>query len=84
MDISGTAEVWVLDNPGIQNFRDPKVGWYQETGHWFMVLAVERSIHVYTSRDLRSWKQKRYHHHGRGTPRGSTGMSGPFSASGYK
>ncbi|WP_321992521.1 glycoside hydrolase family 32 protein [Marispirochaeta aestuarii] len=47
----------VLDNPGIQNFRDPKVGWYQETGHWFMVLAVERSIHVYTSRDLRSWKQ---------------------------
>ncbi len=47
----------VLDNPGIQNFRDPKVGWHPEAGHWFMVLAVERNINIYTSHDLRSWNQ---------------------------
>lgn len=44
-----------LKNPGIRDFRDPKVFWHSETGKWIMILAVHDRIHLYSSPDLTDW-----------------------------
>lgn len=46
----------VLPNPGIRDFRDPKVFWHEETNSWIMVLAVQDRIHLYGSADLKKWE----------------------------
>jgi fructan beta-fructosidase len=45
----------VLRNPGITDFRDPKVFWYSAGHEWIMALAVKDHIEFYTSADLRNW-----------------------------
>ena len=45
----------VLKNPGIRDFRDPKVFWHDETGKWIMILAVQDRVHLYSSPDLINW-----------------------------
>lgn len=45
----------VLDNPGIRDFRDPKVMWFEEGQKWIMTLAVKDRISFYSSPDLKSW-----------------------------
>ncbi len=45
----------VLPNPGIKNFRDPKVFWHIETGRWIMSLAAGDRIMFYSSPDLKTW-----------------------------
>lgn len=45
----------VLPNPGIRDFRDPKVFWYETGAYWVMSLAVENRISFYTSPDLLNW-----------------------------
>jgi fructan beta-fructosidase len=45
----------VLPNPGIRDFRDPKVFRYGKTGKWIMILAVHDRVHIYSSPDLKSW-----------------------------
>lgn len=45
----------VLKNPGIKDFRDPKVFWYSPTSRWVMSLAVWDHIRFYTSPDLIHW-----------------------------
>jgi fructan beta-fructosidase len=45
----------VLKNPGIRDFRDPKVFWHDESGKWVMILAVHDRIHLYSSPDLIHW-----------------------------
>ncbi|GAB3753342.1 2,6-beta-fructan 6-levanbiohydrolase [Zhihengliuella somnathii] len=45
----------VLDNPGTQHFRDPKVFWDATTGRWTMALAEGNKIGFYSSPDLRTW-----------------------------
>jgi fructan beta-fructosidase len=45
----------VLPNPGIKDFRDPKVFRYEKTGNWIMILAVHDRIHIYSSPDLKNW-----------------------------
>ncbi|MBK7870633.1 MAG: glycoside hydrolase family 32 protein [Saprospiraceae bacterium] len=45
----------VLKNPGIRDFRDPKVMWYEPTQKWIMALAVQDHIAFYSSPDLKSW-----------------------------
>jgi fructan beta-fructosidase len=45
----------VLPNPGIRDFRDPKVFRHKETGKWIMILAVHDRVHIYSSPDLKSW-----------------------------
>jgi fructan beta-fructosidase len=47
----------VLRNPGITDFRDPKVFWDSRFAHWVMVLAVADHVEYYTSRNLREWKK---------------------------
>lgn len=45
----------VLKNPGIRDFRDPKVSWYESGKHWVMTLAVLDRIQFYSSPDLKNW-----------------------------
>ncbi|WP_430821489.1 glycoside hydrolase family 32 protein [Carboxylicivirga caseinilyticus] len=45
----------VLPNPGIRDFRDPKVFWYNETNKWVMILAVQNRVQIYSSSNLKEW-----------------------------
>ncbi|SNS51000.1 fructan beta-fructosidase [Belliella buryatensis] len=45
----------VLSNPGIIDFRDPKVIWHEESSMWVMSLAVKDKISFYTSSNLIEW-----------------------------
>lgn len=48
----------VLPNPGIRDFRDPKVVWYEEADKWIMSLAVEDHISFYSSPNLIDWEHE--------------------------
>lgn len=48
----------VLKNPGIADFRDPKVMWYEPGKKWMMTLAVKDHINFYSSPDLKSWTKE--------------------------
>lgn len=45
----------VLANPGIKDFRDPKVTWHKESESWIMSLAIKDKISFYTSANLLEW-----------------------------
>ena len=45
----------VLKNPGIRDFRDPKVIWDIKRQQWLMVLAAQNKVHFYTSKNLKDW-----------------------------
>ena len=45
----------VLKNPGITDFRDPKVMWYEPQKKWIMTLATKDCITFYSSKNLKSW-----------------------------
>jgi len=47
----------VLKNPGIADFRDPKVSWQEEFGKWVMTLAVQDHIEFYASSNLIEWEK---------------------------
>jgi len=47
----------VLPNPGIRDFRDPKVFWYEPSGQWVMTLAVADHIEFYRSPNLLQWEK---------------------------
>ncbi len=47
----------VLPNPGIRDFRDPKVFWHEESSRWVMVLATADRITLFASPDLKSWEK---------------------------
>lgn len=44
-----------LSNPGVRDFRDPKMIWDADRGRWFMANAEGDRLGFYTSPDLRSW-----------------------------
>ncbi len=48
----------VLKNPGITDFRDPKVIWYEPDKKWVMTLATKDRITFYSSPDLKNWKKE--------------------------
>lgn len=48
----------VLRNPGIRDFRDPKVMWYAKEKKWVMTLATKDHITFYSSPDLKDWKKE--------------------------
>jgi fructan beta-fructosidase len=48
----------VLKNPGITDFRDPKVMWYEPQKKWIMTLAAKDRITFYSSPDLKNWKNE--------------------------
>jgi fructan beta-fructosidase len=45
----------VVKNPGIKDFRDPKVMWHEESKRWVMTLAAYDKVMFYNSPDLKSW-----------------------------
>jgi fructan beta-fructosidase len=45
----------VLPNPGIKDFRDPKVFWHEETGKWILILAADDRMKLYSSINLKEW-----------------------------
>jgi len=45
----------VLPNPGVPDFRDPKVVWDAERRRWILVNAEGHRLGFYASSDLRSW-----------------------------
>jgi fructan beta-fructosidase len=55
----------VIKNPGIKDFRDPKVIWHVDTKSWVMVFAAYDKVLFYTSPDLKTW-----------TPSGEFGIKG--------
>lgn len=48
----------VLKNPGIRDFRDPKVMWYEAGKKWIMTLATQDRITFYSSPDLKGWTKE--------------------------
>lgn len=48
----------VLPNPGIIDYRDPKVFWYDKDQSWRMILAVKDRVHIYASPDLIHWEMQ--------------------------
>lgn len=48
----------VLKNPGIKDFRDPKVSWYEPIKKWIMTLATLDRITFYSSPDLKHWQKE--------------------------
>src|SRR5579871_3300534 len=48
----------VLKNPGIKDFRDPKVMWYAPEKKWVMTLATKDRITFFSSPDLKNWKKE--------------------------
>lgn len=48
----------VLKNPGIKDFRDPKVSWYEAGQKWIMTLATLDRITFYSSPDLKTWSKE--------------------------
>ncbi|GAA3011694.1 glycoside hydrolase family 32 protein [Microbacterium aurantiacum] len=46
----------VMDNPGVVDWRDPKVLWDEVNAQWVMVLAEGERLGFYVSPDLRSWR----------------------------
>ncbi|MDQ2718420.1 MAG: glycoside hydrolase family 32 protein [Bacteroidota bacterium] len=48
----------VLKNPGITDFRDPKVMWYEPGKKWVMTLATKDRITFYSSPDLKNWRKE--------------------------
>ncbi len=48
----------VVVNPGITDFRDPKVSWYEAGKKWIMTLATLDRITFYSSPDLKNWQRE--------------------------
>jgi fructan beta-fructosidase len=48
----------VVKNPGIRDFRDPKVMWHEETKKWIMTLATLDRITFYSSPNLKDWTRE--------------------------
>lgn len=46
----------VIPNPGIRDFRDPKVIWDENSEQWVMVFAAQDQVKIYGSKDLKEWQ----------------------------
>ncbi len=45
----------VIANPGLEDFRDPKVVWDEDSKQWVMVLAAHDQVMLWGSPDLKNW-----------------------------
>ncbi len=48
----------VLPNPGITDFRDPKVRWFEPQKKWIMTLATKDRVTFYSSPNLKNWTKE--------------------------
>lgn len=56
----------VIKNPGLRDFRDPKVMWYEPQKKWIMTLSANNHIEFYSSPDLKNWIKESEFGEGRG------------------
>lgn len=54
---SKLADNPVLPNPGLKDFRDPKVIWHEQSQHWVMVVTEGQEVGFYRSKDLKQWEK---------------------------
>ena len=47
----------VIKNPGIRDFRDPKVRWDEKRKQWVVVFAAYDKALFYTSANLKDWNK---------------------------
>lgn len=47
----------VIDNPGLRDFRDPKLFWNRKHSCWGVVVAASEQIAFYRSDDLLHWRK---------------------------
>lgn len=47
----------VIKNPGVRDFRDPKVFWFAPGNKWVMVVAASDRVRIYDSKNLKSWTE---------------------------
>jgi fructan beta-fructosidase len=45
----------VLPNPGIRDFRDPKIFWHEKTKKWNLIMAVYDRVYIYSSPNIKEW-----------------------------
>ena len=45
----------VIKNPGIRDFRDPKVTWDSVHNQWLLVLSAQDRSQLYASKNLKDW-----------------------------
>ncbi len=50
------AENPVIKNPGIKDFRDPKVTWDEVHKQWVLILAAKDKSKLYGSTNLKNWR----------------------------
>ncbi|WP_458526986.1 glycoside hydrolase family 32 protein [Onishia taeanensis] len=50
-------EASILDNPGLQDFRDPKVFWHAESEHWVMILTEGQQLGIYRTQGGADWEK---------------------------
>lgn len=48
----------VIPNPGLKDFRDPKVRWYAPAKEWIMVVSCHDHVSFYSSPDLKHWTKE--------------------------
>jgi fructan beta-fructosidase len=48
----------VVKNPGITDFRDPSVMWYEPKKKWIMTLATKDCVTFYSSGNLKVWARE--------------------------
>lgn len=48
----------VIANPGLRDFRDPKVRWYAPLKKWIMVVSCHDHVSFYSSADLKHWMRE--------------------------
>lgn len=41
---------------GLENFRDPKVFWYEPEQNWRMIVSADKNMRFYSSKDLKDWE----------------------------
>ena len=41
---------------GLQNFRDPKVFWYEPEQKWIMIVSADKNMRFYSSANLKQWE----------------------------
>jgi sucrose-6-phosphate hydrolase SacC (GH32 family) len=46
----------IIANPGLADFRDPKVFYHQQSAAWVMVVSAGFELHVYRSHNLIDWE----------------------------
>jgi fructan beta-fructosidase len=45
----------IIENPGIRDFRDPKVFWNEDRLMWQMLLVAKDHVQIYESSNLKKW-----------------------------